>query len=64
MTTRQIESCTERLRQVDGYAAEHFRLLMREATKLHKQATALRLEAWANYRAVLNIEKRDDSGRP
>ena len=55
--TPQVKSCTERLRLIDGYAAEHFRILMREAAKLHAQATALRLEAWASYRETLGLEK-------
>ena len=59
MTTRQIEICTRRLAEKTPASAELFIRMMNESRELHLKASAIRRAAWAMYRDITGLPKRD-----
>lgn len=59
MTTRQIQECTRRLAEQDKVSAELFAQMMAEATATGLRANAIRRAAWAMYRDITGLPKRD-----
>ena len=62
MSYRQIEICSKRLADVSQHEAEIFRERMEAASDMTHRANELRRLAWADYRAVLGVLKRDGNG--
>lgn len=63
-TSKQIESCTNRLVLVDHESAADFSAAMYEANRLARRAFQLRTSAWALYRTTLGLPpKSGDSVR-
>lgn len=60
-TTKQIESCTNRLALVDHEIAADFSAAMYEANRLARRAFQLRQSAWALYRTTLGLPPRSDT---
>ncbi len=54
-TTKQIESCTNRLALVDHESAADFSAAMYEANRLARRAFQLRQSAWELYRTTLGL---------
>lgn len=54
-TTKQIESCANRLAMVDHEHAADFSAAMHEANRLATKAFQLRQSAWDLYRKTLSL---------
>lgn len=58
MSKRQIDCCTDRLRQVSQRDANMFDQMQAEAALMIKKAVAMRKEAWEIYHQHFEPRKR------